>query len=31
MEQFHASVLDLLKTHTSWPKKLRLKWLNCLY
>ena len=31
MEQFHASVLDLLKTHTNWPKKLRLKWLNCLY
>ena len=31
MEQFHASVLDLLKTHTNWPRKLRLKWLNCLY
>lgn len=31
MEQFHASVLDLLKTHTNWPKKLRLKWLDCLY
>lgn len=31
MEQFHASVLDLLKTHTNWPKKLRLKWMDCLY
>ena len=31
MEQFHASVLELLKNHTNWPKKLRLKWLNCLY
>ena len=31
MEQFHASVLDLLKTHTNWPRKLRLKWLDCLY
>ena len=31
MEQFHVSVLELLKTHINWPKKLRLKWLNCLY
>ena len=30
MEQFHASVLDLLKTHTNWPRKLRLTWLDCL-
>ena len=31
MENFRANVLDLLKTHTKWPKKLRLKWLSCLY
>ena len=31
MEGFRASVLSLLKTHTKWPKKLRLKWLSCLY
>ena len=31
MESFRADVLNLLKTHTKWPKKLRLKWLSCLY
>ena len=31
MEDFHENVLRLLKTHTKWPKKLRLKWLSCLY
>ncbi len=31
MERFRADVLNLLKTHTKWPKKLRLKWLSCLY
>lgn len=31
MEGFRADVLNLLKTHTKWPKKLRLKWLSCLY
>ena len=31
MESFHENVLRLLKTHTKWPKKLRLKWLSCLY
>ena len=31
MESFRADVLNLLKTHTNWPKKLRLKWLSCLY
>ena len=31
MRNFHESVLNLLKTSTRWPRKLRLKWLNCLY
>lgn len=31
MEDFRADVLNLLKTNTKWPKKLRLKWLSCLY
>ena len=31
MENYRSSVLNLLKTHTKWPKKLRLKWLSCLY
>ena len=31
MESFRADVLNLLKTHTNWPRKLRLKWLDCLY
>ena len=31
MRNFHKTVLDLLKTNTKWPRKLRLKWLNCLY
>ena len=31
MEGFRADVLNLLKTNTKWPKKLRLKWLSCLY
>ena len=31
MEGFHLDVLHLLKTNTKWPKKLRLKWLSCLY
>ena len=31
MQNFHGTVLNLLKTNTKWPRKLRLKWLNCLY
>ena len=31
MQDFHGTVLNLLKTNTKWPRKLRLKWLNCLY
>ena len=31
MRVFHDTTLESLKTHTNWPKKLRLKWLNCLY
>ena len=31
MEGFRADVLNLLKTNIKWPKKLRLKWLSCLY
>ena len=31
MQDFYKTVLNLLKTNTKWPKKLRLKWLNCLY
>ena len=31
MQDFHKTVLNLLKTNTKWPRKLRLKWLNCLY
>lgn len=31
MRAFHDATLESLKTHTNWPKKLRLKWLNCLY
>lgn len=31
MQNFHGTVLNLLKTNTKWPKRLRLKWLNCLY
>ena len=31
MRNFHGTVLNLLKTSTKWPRKLRLKWLNCLY
>lgn len=31
MRAFHDTTLERLKTHTNWPKKLRLKWLNCLY
>lgn len=31
MQAFHDATLENLKTHTNWPKKLRLKWLNCLY
>lgn len=31
MHTFHDATLENLKTHTNWPKKLRLKWLNCLY
>ena len=31
MEGFRFDVLHLLKTNTKWPKKLRLKWLSCLY
>ena len=31
MQNFHQTVLNLLKTNIKWPKRLRLKWLNCLY
>ena len=31
MRAFHDATLERLKTHTNWPKKLRLKWLDCLY
>ena len=31
MRNFHGTVLNLLKTSTKWPRKLRLKCLNCLY
>ena len=31
MRNFHKTVLNLLKTNAKWPKRLRLKWLNCLY
>ena len=31
MQNFHETVLNLLKTNTRYLKKLRLKWLNCLY
>ena len=31
MRDFHETVLNLLKINTKWPKRLRLKWLNCLY
>ena len=31
MRNFHGTVLNLLKANTKWPKRLRLKWLNCLY
>ena len=31
MENYRLNVLHLLKTNTKWPKKLRLKWLSCLY
>lgn len=31
MHTFHDATMEKLKTHTNWPKKLRLKWLNCLY
>ncbi len=31
MRAFHETTMENLKTHTNWPKKLRLKWLNCLY
>ena len=31
MRAFHDTTMENLKTHTNWPKKLRLKWLNCLY
>ena len=31
MRNFHGTVLNLLKTNTKWPNRLRLKWLNCLY
>lgn len=31
MRAFHDATMENLKTHTNWPKKLRLKWLNCLY
>ena len=31
MQNFHETVLNLLKTNTKYFKKLRLKWLNCLY
>ncbi len=28
---FHDTTMENLKTHTNWPRKLRLKWLDCLY
>ena len=31
MRNFRESILNLLKTNTKWSRKLRLKWLNCLY
>ena len=31
MHTFHDATLEKLKPHTNWPKKLRLKWLDCLY
>lgn len=31
MRAFHGTTMENLKTHTNWPKKLRLKWLDCLY
>lgn len=31
MHTFHDATLEKLKTHTNWSKKLRLKWLDCLY
>ena len=31
MANYRSNVLDLLKTNIKWPKKLRLKWLSCLY
>ena len=31
MHTFHDATMEKLKTHTNWPKKLRLKWLDCLY
>ena len=31
MRVFHDATLEKLKTHTNWSKKLRLKWLDCLY
>ena len=31
MHMFYDTTLESLKTHTNRPKKLRLKWLNCLY
>ena len=31
MRAFHDTTMKNLKTHTNWPKKLRLKWLDCLY
>lgn len=31
MRAFHDATLEKLKTHTNWSKKLRLKWLDCLY
>ena len=31
MLEYHKFILDLLKSSTKWPQRLRLKWLNCLY
>ena len=31
MRSFRETVLNLLKTNTNQPRKLRLKWLKCLY
>lgn len=31
MANYRSNVLNLLKTNIKWPKKLRLKWLSCLY